>query len=717
MQQVVQNLQNGALDVDHVPAPVLLDGSLLVANHYSLISAGTERATVELARRTLIGKAQARPDLVRKVVDKLRRDGVIETVRIVGERLDRRAPLGYSCAGVVIGVGSSVLGFRPGDRVACAGQDHASHAEVVCVPANLCTPIPDRVSYADAAFVAIGAIALQAVRQCEPRIGETVAVIGLGLVGQLVAQILQANGCRVIAADIDAERLALARQLGARATVTPGALPSTCTAATGGLGCDAVVIAASTTSNEPIELAAGICRQKGRVVVLGAVGMNLPREPFYRKELELRLSTSYGPGRYDAAYEERGIDYPYGYVRWTEGRNLTAFLALIADGRVDVTALASHRFPIADAASAYELLRSDAPSLGILLSYPDAGARGVTPRVRLHDAVATDRVCIGIIGPGNHVRDRLLPTLRKHRQVSVHAVCAATGISAKAVASRESASYCTADHREILADPDIDAVLIGTRHDSHAGLVVAALQAGKHVFVEKPLCLALEQLQRIEQAYAEAAAARNTVLEVGFNRRHSPHVAHVRRHFEDRIDTLTMVSRVNALKIPAEHWIQDPTVGGGRIVGEVCHFIDVLHAITGAAPTRVSATSVGRHSSGITEDNAIITLDFADGSIGTIVYSADGAASLPKEQVEVFGAGRVAVIDDFSMTRLHGTGRPKTFRSRGQDKGFAAEMHHFVACVASGISGDDGFASARASMLTTLQAQRSLALREPFAVE
>ncbi len=717
MQQVVQNFQNGKLDVDDVPAPILLDGSLLVANHYSLISAGTERATVDLARRSLVGKAQARPDLVRKVVDKLRRDGVAETVRMVAERLDRRAALGYSCAGVVVGVGSSVQGFRPGDRVACAGQDHASHAEIVCVPANLCSAIPDRVSYADAAFVAVGAIALHAVRQCEPRIGETIAVIGLGLVGQIVCQILHANGCRVIASDIDAERLSLALHLGARSAVTPAALPSTCSAATEGRGCDVVIIAASTTSNDPVEIAAGICRQKGRVVVLGAVGMDLPREPFYRKELELRLSTSYGPGRYDPAYEDRGVDYPYGYVRWTEGRNLSAFLTLIGEGRVDVGALTSHRFPIAEAAGAYELLRSDAPSLGILLSYPDAAERVVQPRVRLHDAIPTDRVRLGIIGPGNHVRDRLLPPLRKHRQVVVHAVCAATGVNAKAVASRENASYCTADPREIFADVDVDAVIIGTRHDSHADLVVAALRAGKHVFVEKPLCLDHEQLHRIEQAYADAASARNTVLEVGFNRRHSSHIARIKQHFADRVDPLTMMYRVNALPIAAEHWIQDAAIGGGRIVGEACHFIDVLHALAGSPPVRVSATSLGRHSSGITQDNAIITLDFADSSIGTVIYSADGAASLPKERLEVFGAGKAAVMDDFSSTQLHGGGRAKTFRTRRQDKGFAAEMHHFIACVTSGTSGDVGFASARASMLATLQAHRSLALREPFAVE
>lgn len=717
MRQVVQNFKSGRLGVDDVPAPVLQDGCLLVANYYSLISPGTERATVDLARRSLIGKAQARPDLVRKVVDTLRRDGIGQTVRMVNERLDRLAPLGYSCAGVVIGVGAGVQGFRAGDRVACAGQDHASHADVVCVPANLCTAIPDRVSFADAAFVAVGAVALHGVRQSEPRIGETIAVIGLGLVGQLIAQILRANGCRVIASDVDAARLTLARRLGASYAVTPAELVTTCAAVTVGRGCDAAIVAANTVSNEPVEAAAEICRQKGRVVIVGAVGMDLPREPFYRKELELRLSTSYGPGRYDEAYEERGVDYPYGYVRWTEGRNLAAFLALIADGRIDIGALTSHRFPIDEATRAYELLRSAAPSLGILLSYPDAGTNNAAqPHVLLHESIRTDRVRLGIIGPGNHVRDRLLPALRKNRSAEIHAVCAATGINAKSVATRETAAYCTTNYRELLADSTIDAVIIGTRHDSHAPLVVDALQAGKHIFVEKPLCLNHDELQRIDSAYAEASAVRNTVLAVGLNRRHSPHICRIAEHFVGRSDPLTMIYRVNAARLTADHWIQDAT-NGGRIVGEVCHFIDVLHALCCAAPTGVQTTSVGRHSSGITNDKVIVTLDFADGSIGTIIYTADGPNSVSKERLELFGDGKAAVLDDFNTTTLHGAGRPRTFRTRRPDKGFAAEMAHFVAAVTSGASGAADFAAVRSSMLATLQAQRSFVQHEPLTIE
>jgi len=383
-----------------------------------------------------------------------------------------------------------------------------------------------------------------------------------------------------------------------------------------------------------------------------------------------------------------------------------------------VAALTSHRFPIADASQAYDVLASDAPSLGILLVYPDAQSDRVREtRLVLHAATPTDRIRLGIIGPGNHVRDRLLPPLRKRRDAIVQAVCAATGVNAKAVATREGAAYCTVDYREILADPDIDAVIIGTRHDWHAAIVVAALRAGKHVFVEKPLCLTGAELHEIEQAYADAASRRNTVLAVGFNRRHSPHLGRITAHFERRCEPLTMVYRINAAPLAADHWTQDAAVGGGRVIGEVCHFIDTLHAVTGAIPTRVHSTCVGRHGTGITDDKSIITLDFADGSVGTIVYTADGAGALPKERLEVFGAGRAAVLDDFKVTTLYDAGRPSTFRTRRQDKGFADEIDHFVAAVTAGASGDPIYSAARMSTLATLQAHMSLALREPLIVE
>jgi predicted dehydrogenase len=708
MRQVVQDLRSGRLDVDDLPSPCLVDSSLLVANEYSLISAGTERATVDLARKGLVAKAQARPDLVRKVLESLGRDGLAATVRLVNTRLDRRKSLGYSCAGVVLAVGRDVTGFAVGDRVACAGQDYASHAEVVCVPASLCVRVPDAVATADAAYVALGAIALHGVRQAAPSIGETLAVIGLGLVGQIVAQVLRANGCRVIASDLDPARLELARTLGAPHAVLPGDLAATCAAETDGRGVDGVIITASSASNQPVEAAAEICRHKGRVVVVGSVGMNLPREPFYRKELELRLSTSYGPGRYDAAYEERGIDYPYGYVRWTEGRNLAAFLALVAAGSVDVARLTSHRFDIADAASAYELMQARAPSLGILLRYPAPALRAPErPRLRLRPPAPAARVCLGLIGPGNHVRDRLLPSLRSRRDVTLHAVCSASGVNGKRIAATLDAEYCTTDYREILADAAVDTVLVGTRHDSHARIVCDALAAGKHVFVEKPLCLSESELADVERAWAAAMQRRNTILCVGFNRRHSVHVTRIAQTFAGRRRPLLLHYRVNAGPLPAEHWVH---AQGGRLLGEACHFVDTLIAIAGDV-RRVSTVATDPGAQSFT-----ITLEHADGSVGTIQYSGDGDRSVAKERLEVMGDGRVAIMDDFATTAFHHAGKRTRVRTARRDKGFEAEIARFVDMIRDDAPAQPEFDAVRRSTLVTLRAHASLAARTPIEI-
>ncbi len=705
MRQVVQDLRSGKLDIEDVPAPVLLETSLLVVNEYSVISAGTERATVDLARKNLVAKARARPDLVKKVLQSMQRDGIVETARMVSARLDRSSRLGYSCAGIVAAVGSEVHGFAVGDRVACAGQDQASHAEVVCVPANLCVHVPASVASEDACYVALGAIALQAVRQAAPNIGETVAVIGLGLVGQLVSQLLRANGCRVIASDLDATKLSLARELGAHRVAMPDALIAACAQETEGRGVDAVILTASTPSNEPIEAAGHISRQKGRVVVVGAVGMQVPREPYYRKELELRLSTSYGPGRYDAAYETGGIDYPYGFVRWTEGRNLAAFLNLLQDRRVDVSRLTSHRFGIADAQAAYEVLHAGEPCLGIVLAYPRQSSFVTSPAVRLRPPVAApkhaERIRIALIGPGNHLQDRLLPHLRSRRDVMLYAVCAGNGVNAKRVAQSIGAEYCTTDYREVLADPSADAVVVSTRHDSHARIVCDALEAGKHVFVEKPLCLTESDLAEIDRAYGAASAERNRILFVGFNRRYSPHVIRIGEFFANRSEPLALSYRVNAGPLAPDHWMN---AQGGRLLGETCHFIDTIAAVAGT-PARVNAVTTG--------GQLMITLELADGSIASILYTGDGDPDFPKERLEVFGGGKTAVLDDFSMTTLHEAGRQRRFKTRPRDKGFANEMAAFLDCIARGACGDTLFDTVRVTTLATLRAQASLADREP----
>jgi len=715
VRQVVQNFRSGELRIEDVPEPGVRSGGLLVANVCSLISAGTEKATVNVAKKNLLGKALEKPEMVRKVLDKARKDGIADTLNMVFQRLDSPVALGYSCAGVVLDVGRRVRGFAVGDRVACAGQNYASHADVVSVPRNLCVPIPAGVDFEDAAYVTLGAIAMQAVRQTDPRLGEVVAVIGLGLLGQLAVQILKANGCRVLATDIAADKLDLARSFGADQAVLPGALAEAALALTGGQGVDAVIVAASTRESGPVATAAEICRRKGRVVILGAVGMDLPREPFYQKELELRLSTSYGPGRYDPEYEEKGHDYPYGYVRWTEGRNMEAFLWLLQAGKVNCKALTTHRFRIDEAESAYQLmLAGTEPYLGMLLTYPERlpGARPVVvPPVAA--PAASGHLSLGLIGAGNHVRDMLLPHLRDRADVRLRWVCTATGVNANALGERFGIAGRTTSHQDVLSDPDVNAVLIGTRHDSHASLVIAALQAGKHVFVEKPLCLSEEELGQVRAAYQSARGLR---LLVGFNRRYSSHGRQIRQFLQDRGEPLVMAYRVNAGAIPAGHWVQDAEAGGGRIVGEGCHFLDFMQFVCGAPPSSVQGRAIGRHSSGITEDQCVLTFGFGDGSIGTLIYAAGGDKAVPKERFEAFGAGRSVVLDDFLVTDLYAQGQRRRFKSPKRDKGFAAEMDQFRREVVEGAPSSMSFAEIEAVSLASILAARSLVTGESYSL-
>jgi len=693
MRQVVQHMRSGKLSVEDVPSPTVQPGGLLVATRASLISVGTERATVGVAKKSLVGKAMDRPDLVRKVVQKVQKDGLVDTAKMVSARLDAPAALGYSCAGVVLDIGEGVTGFAVGDRVACAGQNYASHAEVVFVPQNLCVKIPDSVVFDDAAYVTVGAIALQGVRQADPKLGDVVAVIGLGLVGQLAVQLLRANGCRVLAADPDPEKQAMARDLGAEQAVAPDGLAAVAAASTEGNGVDAVLIAASTKNSGPVELAGEITRKKGRVVVVGAVGMTLPREPYYLKELELRLSTSYGPGRYDPDYEEKGRDYPYGYVRWTERRNMSAFIQLIAEGRMNVGALTRYRFPIARAEEAYTRIMdaSDSP-LGVLLTYDDDAGATARSSVTLRESASVAKVQLGLIGAGSHVKDMLVPALKGIPDAAIVSICTQRGINAKALAERVGAATCTTDYKDVLSDDAVNAVIIGTRHDMHAEIVLAALRAGKHVFVEKPLCLTADELDAIAALYAEKQKA-GLRLAVGFNRRFSPHFVKAKELLGERRNPLVMSYRVNAGAIPGTHWTQDAEVGGGRIIGEGCHFVDYLQALCGGRVVSVHAAAIAEHGSGITQDQAILSLKFSDGSVGTIVYAAGGDTALAKERCEVFGDGKSIVMDDFARSEFYAGGKRTVFKTSGRDKGFDAQMKAFCASLtnaeAEGMAFDD----------------------------
>jgi len=698
MKQVLQNRKTGRPFVGEVPVPALQHGRVLVRTVASLISAGTERMAVEMVSKGLVNEARQRPDLVKAVVSKVKTDGLLNTFASVRDKMAASTTLGYSASGIVTAVAEDVSDFQVGDRVACAGVGFASHAEVLSVPKNLCVHLPPNVGFDDGAFGTLGAIGLQGVRLAEPTLGESIVVIGLGLVGQLTVQLLKANGCRVFGVDLDPERMRLAVKSGADAA----AVSSDDTARqidtwTHGHGADAVLITAATDSNQPVELAAKISRVKGRVVIVGMTGLDIPRQPFYMRELSLTISMSYGPGRYDPDYEERGNDYPFGYVRWTEKRNIEAFLELIGSGSVKLNQLISHRFPIDQAERAYQLIsgESSEPYLGVVLNYdPDSQ---VTSRVGLQSSrVRSDSaITLGVIGAGGYVPAMLLPHF-KAAEVNFKSIATASGVSAHDVGKRFGFQYAVSNAEEVLDDSHINLVVIGTRHDSHAELARKALLANKHVFVEKPLALNDEELEGV----LNAASASAGLLMVGFNRRFSPLALQARDFFAGRSGPLSISYRVNAGRVPNEHWIQDEQQGG-RIVGEVCHFIDFLTFLTGAPPTSVFAEAISAKSDKIVDaDSVFITLKFEDGSNGTIAYLAEGDRALAKERVEIFGEGKSLVLDDYRSVTTYRDGREKQVSLKAQDKGQKDQVAAVCAAVLSGeapISLDDLASTSKAT--------------------
>ena len=672
MKQVEQNYRSGELRVAEVPAPRVGAGGVLVATRVSLISSGTERQLMQLAKSSLVGKAVARPDLVRRVVSNIQRDGLKPTLEKVFAKLDTPIPLGYSLVGDVMAVGRDAAGLSIRDRVACAGAGVANHAEFNAVPRNLTVNVPPEVDDEDASFVTLGAIALQGVRLAAPTLGERVVVMGLGLIGLLTVQILKANGCKVIGFDPNRERVALARDLGADVAVAES-LPQVVASFTGGYGADAVIVTASSKSREPINTAAEISRMKGRIVIVGLVGMTIDREPFYKRELELKLSMSYGPGRGDPNYEQAGQDYPLPYVRWTEQRNMEAFLGLIAEGRVTPKKLVTHRFPIGEAEKAYALMESGEPHLAILLTYPESAGRAISHVVDKPPGKAKDALGVAFIGLGNYAKGVLLPAVRKVGGVSLTAVVTSTGISAGHSADKFGFGAASTDPATALADPATDVVFIATRHDTHARLAAAALRAGKHVFCEKPLAIDAAGLTDV----LEAAAASSGQLIVGFNRRFAPLLIEAKKALEPRSGPLVMLYRVNAGALPRDSWIQRDE-GGGRIIGEVCHFIDAMTFLCGSSPTETHAVTARDHG-----DAVSILLRFADGSTGAIVYSSLGDPGVPKEYIEVFANGCVARLDDFARLTINKAGKTRTFKGK-QDKGQGALVATFLDSVAKG---------------------------------
>ncbi len=675
MKQLLQNYRNGKLRIAEVPAPALSSGGVLINNHYSLVSMGTERAVIEFAKQSLVSKAHSRPDLVRQVLKKAKTDGLLGTYRAAMQRLDESVPLGYSCAGEVVQVGQGAEEFSKGDSVACGGGGYASHAEVVFVPKNLAVKIPDNVSTREAAFVTLGAIALQGVRRAELTLGERVAVIGLGLLGQLTVQILNAYGFPVLGLDVSQRQVEKACGLGLQegAVIGQSDVKEIAGAFSNGQGVDAVIITAATKSNEPVELAGMICRDKGRVSVVGDVRMEVPRKIYYEKELDLRISRSYGPGRYDPDYEEKGIDYPIGYVRWTERQNMDEFLRLISMGRVDAKPMITHVFEIEDALNAYKLILDNPDKedvTAVLLEYDPAKEHKPAVTLRRHGKriLAGDTVNVGLIGGGGFAKGIILPNLKRLDRVNIKAVATATGKSAADIAGQYGCEYATTDYNKILNDEDINLVIVATRHGLHAPITIEALKQDKNIHVEKPLALNMEELKAIVEAESHSQGR----LMVGFNRRFAPQAIKAKERFSNRKTPLMIHYRVNAGYVSRDHWVHDPVEGGGRIIGEVCHFIDFLQFLTGAEPKMVYATKVATGANVIAEDNVSITIDFADGSTGSILYTALGDKSLPKEYIEIFGGGKAMSIRNFR------TG--KGF-SLSQDKGHYGEFRAFIEAV------------------------------------
>jgi predicted dehydrogenase/threonine dehydrogenase-like Zn-dependent dehydrogenase len=717
MKQLLQNLRTGEATVAEVPVPVVQPGRLLVRTAASLISAGTERALTELGQKNLLGKARERPELIGKVWEKVKTEGIAQALEGVRDKLDQSHAVGYSAAGIVIECGTDIMDFRPGDRVACAGTDYASHAEVISVPRNLCARLPDELSFAEAAFGTVGAIALQGVRLAEPTLGEAVVVIGLGLVGQLTVQLLKANGCRVYGVDVDETRIRLALESGAEAVSTPDEAREKVIAWSRGRGADACIIAAATASNDPVELAGEISRLKGRVIAVGLVGMNVPRNVYYQRELTLKVSLSYGPGRHDPDYEEHGHDYPLAYVRWTEGRNIEAFLDLLAARRIDVQPLITHRFPIADAAQAYQLISGKAQEnyLAVVLEYETKGEvnRRIENRAVVKPTAAPGRVGVGLIGAGGYAQKVLLPNF-KAAGAEFCSIASASGVSARDVGTKYGFARFLSDAQSVIEDDEANLIVIATRHGSHAELARLALAAGKHVFVEKPLALNDAELDSV----LDAAANSQGQLLVGFNRRFSPLAARAKEFFANRQTPLSLVYRVNAGRIPREHWTQDAAKGGGRIIGEVCHFIDLMQFLTGAAPVSLYAESVaGGQGAIVNEDSVFITLQFGDGSNGMIAYLAEGDKSLPKEHIEIFAEGKTFVIEDFRSAKLYAAGREKKETLRQQDKGQAEETRVACAVVAAGKAVPITLAELEATTRATFRIRDSLRTGLPEKVK
>jgi len=675
-------LKHGKITVDEVPAPLVSKGHVLVEVAYSLISVGTEISGVKASEKSLIRKALEQPEKVQKVLDYFKKHGLKKTVQAVRGKLSESAPLGYSCSGIVIGIGEEVDGFRIGDKVACVGAAKANHAEIVLVPKNLVVKVPEGCDLKDAASVAIGSIAMQGMRRADPRLGGIVAVIGLGLLGQITVQLLKVAGCRVVGFDIDHRRVEVAKKLGADYSfvVSEVNYQNEILYITGGHGLDATIITAASWSDEIVQQAMEITRKKGRVVVVGGVGLGLKRSPFYEKEIDFLISCSYGPGRYDTFYEEKGLDYPYAYVRWTEGRNMEEYLRLLAEGKVDFKAILDREYHISEASKAYqELKRSEDRPIGVVLRY-DVGEgkreEKLDTKIVLKKGKGRgDRINVALVGAGNFAKSVHLPNLKKLSDLyHLRAIVSATGSNARGTAERFGADYCTTNLEDVLADDSVDVVLITTRHNLHARQAMMAARAGKAVFVEKPMAINEQELEELVLVLRETKVP----FMVGFNRRFSPAARRAKEILEGRRGPLMVLYRVNAGYIPPDSWVHSKE-GGGRIIGEACHMFDFFNFIVGSADiVEVCAQTVGSDSEHIhSSENASVSVRYRDGSVCTLIYTSLGAKELPKEYVEIYADGKTLAIDDYRELKIYGA-KVKGWKAAVQEKGHLQELEVFA---------------------------------------
>ena len=729
MKILVQNYSNGNLEMLEVPMITSSKG-LLIETKASLVSVGTEKAMIDVAKKSLLGKALARPDWVKQVIDKVKTEGLTEAWRQSKARLDTPVPLGYSCAGIVRAVDNAEGDFRVGDRVACSGSGYASHAEYNVVPPNLCVKMPDNVSFEDASYVALGGIAMEAVRLAKTEFGYKVGVIGLGLLGQIAVQILRAAGCHVIGIDISEEKCELALQNGAEIVAVTGEDDPVAIAKefTGHDGLDAVIILASVDSDEPLIQAASMCRERGKIVAAGLVGLNIPRQIFYEKELEFAVSRAWGPGMYDPDYEERGVKYPLAYARWTAQRNMEEFLRMVSLGTIRLSNITTHKFPFEKALEAYEMILSGKePAIGVVLQYDQKSEVSISADQRKilltqkekstnNRRLKTDTVSVGLIGAGLFARGTLLPAMQKVKGINLTGVATASGLSGQHIANRFEFKYCTTDYKELLADKDINIVFVLTRHNSHAKFVCEALKAGKAVYVEKPLCINEEELKEITSVYSSLITPHSSLpfLMVGFNRRFAPTTRQCIEFIGQSKKSSVVQIRSNAGFIPSDSWVHNKEEGGGRIIGEVCHFVDLVQAITGGLPKKVFATCT-ESPQGL-RDNLIVSMKMDNGAVAGITYASNGDKSFPREEVQVFAGGSVCVIGNFKNIQFVASGKKKVKKSLEVDRGHVDEIKATCDAVKNGKPSPIDFKSLVATTVATFAIEKSITTGEAIEI-